>query len=116
MAALISMLGHGHSMLCTSRWLPCAPTLPAQLLIRVLRKTEGQRRVPQEDIDGCFSAVNHAVSHFPDSAEVVMAMAIIQAYGQEDVHSAQSSVQKARGMSVSMVRAGSTRQGLWQAG
>lgn len=77
-----------------------------QLIIRSLRKTDAQRTIDPEDVDGCFSAVNHSVSHFPDRVEVVLAMAIIQAFCLDDVHAAHSSAQKARGMPVSLVSDG----------
>ena len=96
--------------LCPCKQYGRIPLSPApQLIVRSLRKTDAQRGVDPEDMGGGFSAVNHALSHFPDSAEAVLAMAIVQAFGQNDVHSAHSSVQKARGMPVSLVSRALTR-------
>lgn len=74
----------------------------SQMLVRMIRR--GNQQLAPEIIQGCGIAIVHAGTHFVDSPQVVMALAALQAFLENDIHAANSSVQKARGMTLSLVR------------
>ena len=59
---------------------------------------QGLTPVPctEEEISGCSAAVSHALTHFTENPEAVVAMACLQAFFEGDIQGAHSSIQKAR--------------------
>lgn len=64
----------------------------------MLRRTLSQKAIPTSDVDGVKAAVAHASQIFPSSAEVAIATAAVQAFLENDLHGATSTLQKARSL------------------
>ena len=70
----------------------------------MLREHGSQGQPDPAALEGCRAAVNHAAFIFPESAAAAMALGRLQGYHLGDLHSAQSSIQKAGTLHVAAVR------------
>lgn len=71
--------------------------------MRMLRASIGQTTLPEESKAGLVAAVNQASYIFPESGDVTLVLAAVNAFLLNDVHTATSCLQKAKSVKTSLV-------------